>query len=145
MMSQATLLHIEDDPNDVLLFQHACQKAGASCNLQVVADGDEAVAYLSGSGKFGDRSRFPLPKLVLLDLKMPRLNGIEAMTWIRKDRKLARLPVVVLSSSNHDVDIQRAYDAGANSYLVKPVDFNALVDIAKALVGYWLALNVPAE
>ncbi|HVV71395.1 MAG TPA: response regulator, partial [Verrucomicrobiae bacterium] len=76
---------------------------------------------------------------------MPRLNGIEAMTWIRKDRKLARLPVVVLSSSNHDVDIQRAYDAGANSYLVKPVDFNALVDIARALVGYWLALNVPAE
>ena len=144
-MSQPTLLHIEDDPNDVLLFQHACQKAGACCNLQVVADGDEAVAYLTGAGKFADRVRFPLPKLVLLDLKMPRLNGIEAMVWIRKHQKLSRLPVVVLSSSNHDVDIQRAYDAGANSYLVKPVDFNALVEIARALSAYWLGLNVPAE
>lgn len=144
-MSQPTLLHIEDDPNDVLLFQHACQKAGACCNLQVVADGDEAVAYLSGTGKFADRVQFPLPKLVLLDLKMPRLNGIEAMTWIRRSQKFSRLPVVVLSSSNHDVDIQRAYDAGANSYLVKPVDFNALVDIAKSLAGYWLAFNISAE
>ena len=144
-MSQPTLLHIEDDPNDVLLFQHACQKAGVRCSLQVVADGDEAVAYLSGSGKFSDRVQFPLPQLVLLDLKMPRLNGIEAMTWIRSHEKLKRLPVVDLSSSNHGVDIQRAYDAGANSYLIKPVDFNTLVEIAGALGGYWLNLNVSAD
>jgi len=144
-MSQPTLLHIEDDPNDVLLFQHACQKAGLRCSLQVVADGDEGVAYLSGTGKFSDRAQFPLPQLVLLDLKMPRFNGIEAMTWIRSHEKLKRLPVVILSSSNHGVDIQRAYDAGANSYLIKPVDFNALVEIAGALGDYWLNLNVGAD
>ncbi len=144
-MSQTTLLHIEDDPNDVLLFQHACQKACVSCNLHVVADGDEAVAYLSGTGKFSNRTQFPLPQAIVLDLKMPRLNGIEAMGWIRRDPNLKRMPVVVLSSSNHAVDIQRAYDAGANSYIVKPVDFNALVEIARSIVSYWLTLNVPAE
>ena len=144
-MSLATLLHIEDDPNDVLLFQHACQKAGVLCDVQVAADGDEAVAYLSGLGKYGDRNRFPSPQLVLLDLKMPRFNGIEALGWIRNSEKLKRLPVVVLSSSNHGVDINRAYDAGANSYLVKPVDFNALVEIARSIVNYWLTMNVAAE
>ena len=144
-MSPNTLLHIEDDQNDVLLFQHACQKCGATCSVQVVADGDEAVAYLSGTGKYHDRARFPYPQLVLLDLKMPRLNGIEALTWIRKNEKLKHVPVVVLSSSNHGVDIRRAYDAGANSYLVKPVDFNALVEIAKLLATYWLGLNVTVE
>jgi CheY-like chemotaxis protein len=144
-MSRNTLLHIEDDQNDVLLFQHACQKSGAPCTLQVVVDGDEAVAYLTGEGKFRDRARFPYPQLVLLDLKMPRLNGIEALTWIRKHEKLKHVPVVVLSSSNHGVDVKRAYDAGANSYIVKPVDFNALVEIAKGITSYWLGLNISAE
>lgn len=142
-MSEATLLHIEDDANDVILFQHACQKAGISCNLQVVADGDEAISYLSGSGKFSDRSQHPIPRVVLLDLKMPRLNGIEALTWIRADERCKCLPVVVLSSSNHEADIRRAYEAGANSYLLKPVDFNALIDLARTISAYWLALNMP--
>ncbi len=144
-MSQPTVLHIEDDPNDVLLFQHACQKAEARCDLQLVSDGDEAVAYLSGAGKYSDRARFPLPQLVLLDLKMPRLNGLDALAWIRGNERIKRVPVVVLSSSNHSVDIQGAYDAGANSYLVKPVDFNALVEIARATISYWLTLNASPE
>ncbi len=136
-----TILHVEDDSNDVLLFQHACEKAGLGCNLQAVTDGAEAIAYLSGADHFSDRHRHPLPELVLLDLKLPRVNGFEVLDWIRKGDRFHRLPVVVFSSSNHEADVNRAYDAGANSFLLKPVDFNALVDVARAVHHYWLALN----
>ena len=140
-MSADTVLHVEDDPNDVLLFQHACQKAGVALNLRVVADGAEAIAYLRGTDGFADRQQHPLPRLVLLDLKMPRVNGFEVLAWIRKEKSFRSLPVVVLSSSNHAVDVQRAYDVGANSYLVKPVDFNSLVALAGNVHQYWLTLN----
>jgi CheY-like chemotaxis protein len=136
-----TILHVEDDSNDVLLFQHACEKAGLGCNLQAVTDGAEAIAYLSGADNFGDRQRHPLPELVLLDLKLPRVNGFEVLDWIRKADQFRRLPVVVFSSSNHEADVIRAYDAGANSFVLKPVDFNALVDVARTVHHYWLALN----
>jgi CheY-like chemotaxis protein len=127
----------------VVLFQHAFAKAEStrSCNLQVIGDSQEAIAYLSGKDKFSDRRRFPLPDLALLDLKMPRLNGFDLLTWIRRDPTLRRLPVVVLSSSNHLADVTRAYDIGANSYLVKPIDFAALVELARSVLQYWLGLN----
>jgi CheY-like chemotaxis protein len=140
-MSRKTVLHVEDDPNDVLLFQHACQKAGVPLEVQEVGDGDEALAYLRGTDRFGDRLQYPFPRVVLLDLKMPRVNGFEVLTWMRGDEKLRRLPVIVLTSSNHDEDLKRAYAAGANSYLVKPLDFNSLVTLAKAVHEYWLTLN----
>jgi CheY-like chemotaxis protein len=136
-----TILHVEDDADDVLLFQHACQKAGLACNLQAVRDGVEAIAYLSGSDQFSDRQRHPLPELVLLDLKLPRVNGFEVLGWMRKEDRFRRLPVVVFSSSNHEADVNRAYDVGANSFLLKPVDFNALVELARTVHQYWLALN----
>jgi CheY-like chemotaxis protein len=136
-----TILHVEDDSNDVLLFQHACQRAGLGSNLQAVGDGAEAIAYLSGSDHFGDRLRHPLPDLVLLDLKLPRVNGFEVLDWMRKGDRFRRLPVVIFSSSSHEADVNRAYDAGANSFLLKPADFNALVDIATTIHHYWLALN----
>ena len=141
MTGPVTILHVEDDSNDALLFQHACQKAGVSCNLQVVSDGDEAIAYLRGDTRFCDRQQHPLPGLVLLDLKMPRVSGFDVLSWIRNEMSYKRLPVVVLTSSNHDADVERAYDNGANSYLVKPVDFNRLVDLVKSLHHYWFALN----
>ncbi len=144
-MNPVTILHVEDDSNDALLLQHACQKAGLNCDLRLVSDGDEAIAYLSGADGFGDRSRFPFPQFVLLDLKMPRVNGFEVLTWMRKDKRCCRLPVVVLSSSNHEADVQHAYDLGANSFLVKPVDFNSLIDLAKAVHSYWATLNRPPE
>jgi CheY-like chemotaxis protein len=144
-MSPVTILHVDDDPNDVLLFQHACQKAGVRCNLQNVEDGDQAISYLRGAEDFADRERYPIPNLVLLDLKMPRQNGFDVLAWVRADRHLRALPIVVLSSSNHDADVKRAYDLGANSFLVKPVGFEALVDIVKSLQQYWLALNVKVE
>ena len=135
------VLHVEDDSNDVLLFQHACEKAGVPLSVQSVADGDEAIAYLAGEAKFADRELHPLPKLVLLDLKMPRVSGFEVLVWIRKEEKFRVMPVVILTSSNHTADVDRAYQAGANSYLVKPVDFNELVDLARTIHGYWLTLN----
>jgi CheY-like chemotaxis protein len=140
-VNRTNILHVEDDSNDVLLFQHACQKAGIGCNLHAVADGAEAIAYLSGTDRFGDRQQHPLPELVLLDLKLPRVNGFEVLDWMRKGDTFRRLPVVVFSSSNHEADVNRAYDAGANSFLLKPVDFNALVDLAKTVHHYWLCLN----
>ena len=140
-----TILHVEDDPNDTLLFQHACQKAGIDCNLQNVEDGEQAITYLRGAEQFADRGRYPIPTLVLLDLKMPRVNGFDVLAWMRSDRQLRAMPVVVLSSSNHDADVKRAYDLGANSYLVKPVGFESLVEIAKSLNQYWLSLNVKSD
>lgn len=140
-MNPITILHVEDDSNDALLFQHACQKAGVTCNLQVVADGEEAIAYLSGEPRYQNRLEHPLPALVLLDLKMPRVSGFDVLRWIRNEVSYKRLPVVVLTSSSHDVDVQRAYDQGANSYLIKPVDFNRLVDLVKSVHHYWVTLN----
>ena len=144
-MSQTNILHVEDDSNDVLLFQHACRKAGVDCKLQAVNDGDEAIAYLQGQDRFANREQFPLPDLVLLDLKMPRLSGFEVLEWLRKEQKCRSLPVVVLSSSDHETDIKRAYSLGANSYLVKPVAFDSLVEIAKTIHQYWVTLNVQSD
>jgi CheY-like chemotaxis protein len=144
-MSAVTILHVDDDSNDAVLFEHACQKAGIDCNLHNVEDGDQAITYLRGAEQFADRARYPIPTLVLLDLKMPRVNGFDVLAWVRGHRHLRAMPVVVLSSSNHDADVKRAYDLGANSYMVKPVGFESLVEIARSLNQYWLSLNVKSE
>jgi DNA-binding response OmpR family regulator len=136
-----TLLHVEDDPNDVLLLQRAFRKAGINLNIQSVSDGDKAVAYLSGADGYGERDKFPAPSLVMLDLKMPRKSGLEVLQWIRAEAKLKRLLVVIFTSSRHDEDVNRAYDLGANSYLVKPVGFDMLVEMAKIIHQYWLVTN----
>ncbi len=141
MSARITILHVEDDANDALLFRHAWQEAGSAFDLQAVEDGDEAIAYLKGADKFADRTRYPMPQLVLLDLKMPRVNGFDVLAWARKEPPFSKLPIVVLTSSNHELDIKRAYDLGANSYLVKPVGFEPLVDMVKTIHGYWLHFN----
>jgi CheY-like chemotaxis protein len=135
-----TILHVEDDPNDTLLFQHACEKAGVFFNLQAVSDGDQAIAYLRGTNDFSDRMKHPFPKLILLDLKMPRVSGFDVLALLRTDNVFREVPVVGLTSSNHDADVKRAYDLGAKSYLVKPVGFDALVELVKTLP----ALLLPA-
>ena len=136
MLSMTTILHVEDDPNDTLLFQHACRKAGIVFDLQAVSDGDQAMAYLRGANNFSDRSKYPIPKLILLDLKMPRVSGFDVLTWLQSQDSLKHVPVIVLTSSNHDADVKRAYDLGAKSYLVKPVGFEALVELVKTLPGF---------
>ena len=141
MIQPFTILHVEDDPNDVLLVERAIKKSNAPVLLRSVGDGDKAVAYLKGDESFSNREQFPLPNLVLLDLKMPRKSGLEVLGWIRENAELKRLPVVIFTSSKHDQDINRAYDLGANSYLVKPVGFDSLLDTVKQIQAYWGALN----
>ena len=143
--SPPTVLVVEDDPNDVLLIERAFRKAQVGAALQVVGDGDKAVAYLGGQGPYADRGRHPLPVLVLLDLKLPRRSGLEVLGWLRGRDGLRRLPVVILTSSKEGSDVNRAYDLGANSYLVKPVAFDPLREMIKALGLYWLFLNERPE
>jgi CheY-like chemotaxis protein len=139
-MPGAVLL-VEDDPNDVLLIQRAFTKANLQVPMQVVDNGEAAVLYLAGAGDYSDRDQHPLPILILLDLKLPCRSGHEVLAWLRQQPSLRRLPVVVLTSSQEMGDINRAYDLGANSYLVKPVAFNALTEIVKTLDLYWMSLN----
>jgi CheY-like chemotaxis protein len=138
---QFTILHVEDDPNDVLLVQRALKKTTAPATILSVSDGDRALSYLGGSEEFANREKFPFPQLVLLDLKMPRKSGMEVLAWIREQPTLKRLLVVVFTSSKHDQDINRAYELGANSYLVKPVGFEELVTTMKEIHHYWGTLN----
>jgi CheY-like chemotaxis protein len=143
--AHSPILLVEDDPNDALLLQRAFRKANLANPIQLVSDGDAAVSYLAGQAPYADRSRHPLPVLVLLDLKLPRRSGHEVLEWLRAQPGLRRLPVVVITSSKESVDVRRAYDLGANSYLVKPVGFDALIEMVKALNLYWLILNQPPE
>ncbi|MFC5462792.1 response regulator [Massilia niabensis] len=142
--TDAVLLLVEDNPDDVLLVRRALRKAALAVSMQEVRDGDEAVAYLEGSGGFADRARHPLPALILLDLKLPRRSGLEVLRWIRSRPALATTPVVVLTSSGEDEDIQNAYALGANSYLQKPVAFNGLVELLGVLGLYWFKNNLTA-
>ena len=139
------ILLAEDDPNDILLVQRAFEKSNITTPLHIVRDGEEAVAYLSGERDFANRERHPLPVLLLMDLKMPRKSGLEVLEWLRQQPGLRRLPVVVLTSSNQSPDINRAYDLGANSYLVKPAGFDSLLELVKSLNVYWLILNEKPE
>lgn len=146
MASQVKILHVEDDPNDALLFQHACHKADVGFDLRSVNDGDQAMAYLRGVESFCDREKHPFPQLILLDLKMPRLSGFDVLAWLRKEEPFKNVPVIILTSSNHESDIKRAYELGANSYLVKPVGFDALVEVARTIYSYWLHISeIPAS
>ena len=141
MLNNQVILLAEDDPNDVLLIQRAFQKAGLQNSLRVVSDGEEAIRYLGGGGDYSDRTRFPLPFLLLLDLKMPGTNGFEVLQWVRAERDLKRLLVIVLTSSNLQSDVDRAYELGANSYLVKPVEFKEMVNMIQRFEVYWTEMN----
>lgn len=138
-----TILLVEDNPNDVLLINRAFSKANLNTRLQVVTDGDAAVSYLSGEGIYVDRDRYPVPTLILLDLKLPCRSGHEVLEWQRQQPGLKHLPVVILTSSNESADLKRAYALGVNSYLLKPVGFQALIEMVKTLNLYWLTLNQP--
>ena len=113
------ILLVEDDDNDVFFMRRALQKGGFTNPMNVANNGQEAIDYLGGAGKFSDRSRFPLPSIVFLDLKMPFLDGFEVLTWIRSQPALQKIPVVVLTSSSEDRDRQRAAALGAEGYFVK--------------------------
>ena len=136
-----TILIAEDNPDDVTLIRRAFVKAALPSSLQIVRDGDSAIAYLSGTDGFEDREAFPFPALLLLDLKLPRRSGFDILTWIRSHQHLRRLPIVVLTSSREGGDINRAYELGANSYLMKPVKFEHLLEMVKTVNQYWIGMN----
>ena len=145
MPDQAVILLVEDREDDILLIRRAFQKGYINNPLQVVRDGDEAIAYLSGEGKYRNRAEYPLPDLVLLDLKMPRMDGFEVLKWVRGQPGLKGLRVIVLTSSQDMRDVNRAYHLGANSFLVKPMDFEDVVHLSKAFTSYWLQLTKTPE
>ena len=136
-----TILIVEDNATDVMLIRRAFAKANIANPVQVVSDGDRAVAYLAGSDGYDDRAQYPLPALLLLDLKLPRRSGLEVLEWLRAQDDLRRLPVVMLTSSRQSQDVNRAYDLGANSYLVKPVEFDDLQEMLGTLNTYWITYN----
>jgi len=146
-MKSNIILHVEDDPNDVLLVGMAFRKAKTDCKIVCVSDGECAIQYLAGEGVYADRDAHPLPALILMDLKLPRKSGLEILRWLRSqpDNRISRLPAVMLTSSNQPQDIGRAYDHGVNSYLVKPADLLALVEIVRSLCQYWLVINTSPE
>ena len=141
-MSTQPILLVEDDDNDVFFFQRAMSKAGMSHPLQVVRDGQEAINYLQGDGKFACRAEFPLPGLILLDLKLPYVMGLDVLRWIRQQPRLAAIEII-LSSSQQAADVAEAYSRGANAYLVKPAQTSQLGDMVRAVSDFWLKQNTP--
>ena len=141
MSDQALFLLIEDTENDVLLIQRAFIKAKVLNPLLIVKTAEEAIAYLQGEGRYSNRIEFPLPELILLDLKLPGMDGFDFLRWIRRQEGLASMRIVVLTSSDLMRDVNLAYQLGANSFLVKPIDFERFVEISQALNGYWMWLS----
>ena len=137
------ILLVEDNDDDAFLLKRALEASGIENPLHVVTDGEQAFDYLKGIGKYTDRALYPLPSLILLDLKLPRVSGFEVLEWIQKDTTLPPLVVVVLSSSGETRDINMAYRFGARSYLVKPPTAASFLDLAQGLKVYWLQLNQP--
>src|SRR5712691_12329740 len=145
MLDVAVFLLAEDDEDHVHLIHRAFKKANLLNPLHVVRNGEEAIAYLEGVGKYANREEYPLPALLLLDLKMPRKDGFEVLRWIRQQPELKALRVVVLTASDHINDVNRAYQLGANSFLVKPVDFAHFVEVTQAVKGYWMWMSQEPE
>ena len=139
-IEEPTVLLVDDDDYGVRLMQIVFEREGFAQPLQAATNGDEAIAYLEGCGRFLDRARFPMPAVVLLDLNMPGRSGFEVLEWIRRQPVLQRLPVYILSASSRADDVGRAYELGANSYLIKPGTLDGLQQMVRNL-GTWLKLG----
>lgn len=142
-MADKAILLVEDNPNDVLLTQRALQRARIVNELVVARDGVEALDYLFGTGAFAQRDTRDQPAVVLLDLKLPRVDGLEVLRRLRADERTKLLPVVILTSSVEEQDLIQGYSFGANSYVRKPVDFSQFAEAVQQLGLYWLVLNEP--
>jgi CheY-like chemotaxis protein len=140
-----TILLVEDTPSDAALIRRGFDKTNVLNPIVWVKNGQEALAYLSGLGQYGDRIRYPLPALILLDLDLPEMTGFELLQWKRTQPYIRRIPVVVLTIDKATSAINAAYDLGANSYLVKPGDPEEIMRIVKSIQEYWLGLNQPPK
>ena len=137
----ATILLVEDEPSDVFLMKRAIKGAQIPNPLQVACDGQEAIDYLSGAGKFSDRAQFPLPSIIFLDLKLPYKNGFEVLAWLRDQSHLDQILVMVLTSSSEERDISQCYKLGARTFLVKPPTPAMLLELMVSLKEYWIKHN----
>jgi len=137
---QVEILLVEDSANDAELAMRALRKGGLANKLLWVKDGEDALDYLFRQGRYADREEGS-PRLVLLDLKMPRVDGTQVLERVKQDPRTRRIPVVIMTSSQEESDMVRSYDLGANSYVVKPLDFAAMVDVVRQAGFYWLAVN----
>lgn len=140
MLSQKCILVVDDSEADFSILNRAITQAGINSRVLSLRDGREAVDYLSHEEGFNDRTH-PMPELMLLDLKMPKMDGFDVLLWLQQQPRLKRLPVMVLSSSSQDGDVDRAYDLGANCYVVKPNSLAGYHDIAEGLREFWVELN----
>lgn len=138
----AVILLVEDQRTDIELTLNAFRESRLANNIQVVTRGEEALDYFFGRGAFSDRKAYPLPDLILLDLKLPGIDGFEVLKQIKKTDNLKRIPVVILTSSKEDGNRTLSYDLGTNSYLVKPVSFENFLHVIKEIGEYWIVLNV---
>lgn len=143
MGSKQHILVAEDNPNDLLLLRRAFQKASVPVELHVVADGAAAIAYLSGTKGYEDRDNNPLPQLVLLDIKMPKLTGLEVLEWLKEHPEHQVIPTIIMSCSNLEEDVRKSYQLGANTFFVKPNQMETLVQIIEALTQYWQSARKP--
>jgi CheY-like chemotaxis protein len=142
MHQAAHILLVEDNRMDIELTLDAFREAKLVNHIAVVNNGKDALDYLAGSGQFADRQTYPMPNIVLLDLKLPGIDGFDVLRSIKSTPILKRLPVIILTSSKEEGDRALSYDIGANSYLVKPVSFDGFLEVVKKIEGYWLSLNV---
>lgn len=140
-MNDKVILLVEDNPSDIALTQRAFRKNAIGNPLVIAEDGQEALDYLFCNGAHSSRDGADLPMLVLLDLKLPRIDGLEVLRRIRADQRTRRIPVVILTSSSEEQDLAAGYDLGTNSYIRKPVDFHQFADVIKQLGMYWLVIN----
>jgi len=143
-MENKTILLVEDNPDDEALTLRALKRNNILNEVIVARDGAEALDYLFAGGAYSGRDTSKQPEVILLDLKLPKVDGLEVLQQIRQDERVRRLAVVILTSSNEERDIIAGYDLGANSYIRKPVDFNQFMEAVRQLGLYWLALNVAA-
>jgi CheY-like chemotaxis protein len=144
MDNLAQILLVEDNHMDIVLTLDAFREAKLKNTVNVARNGQEALDYLFGRDKYGDRTMFPMPNLILLDLKMPGIDGFEVLRQLKSTDKLKRIPVIILTSSKEEGDRALSYDIGANSYLLKPVSFDGFTDVVKKIDDYWFALNINA-
>jgi CheY-like chemotaxis protein len=141
---ELVFLVAEDDSIDLELLMHSVDHSDLVVNVQVVCDGEEAIEYLLGKGKFAERQVFPFPHVVVVDLKMPRMDGLDVLRWIRRHPKFAGLPVIILSGSGLEKDVDAAYRLGANSYFTKPYELEKLQELVRLLIEYWSRSEGPA-
>lgn len=143
--SRVEILLVEDNPNDVILTLRALKKKNLVNNIQVVSDGAEAIDFIFAKNEYAQRNMDDFPRVIFLDLKLPKINGLEVLAKLKSDARTKHIPVVVLTSSAEDRDLKKCYELGVNSYIVKPVDFDQFVEAVCELGFYWLLLNKTTE